>query len=86
MSVDDGIRVASSTASESDAISAEPAAMHEPGTGRGSDEVDSKTAQADAHNAPHTGRAQGDATTPAHAHKGHGHGAPWQSLLPGVMK
>jgi hypothetical protein len=62
-------------------------ALHEPGTGRGADETDSRTTQTDS-TAPHAGTsARGSSDTSVHSHKGGGHGrAPWQSLLPGVMK
>jgi hypothetical protein len=60
-----------------------------PATGRGTDEADAhaQTDNTTSHNSPHANRAAGtDAASSTHTHKG-GHGrAPWQSLLPGVMK
>ena len=62
-------------------------AVNEPGAGRGGDDTDSRTTQTDS-TAPHAANsAHGANDTTIRSHKGGGHGrAPWQSLLPGVMK
>jgi len=62
-------------------------ALREPGAGRGTDETDARTTPTD-NSAPHAANsARGASDTNVHSHKGGGHGrAPWQSLLPGVMK
>lgn len=62
-------------------------ALHEPGAGRGADEADSRITPTD-NTAPHAATsAHGAGETTVRSHKGGGHGrAPWQSLLPGVMK
>lgn len=62
-------------------------ALHAPGTGRGADETDSRTTQADNSAPLAASSAHGSGDTNIRSHKGGGHGrAPWQSLLPGVMK
>ena len=90
MSIDHGYTLASNSAGrEIDAViapmqdggGAEPA--HEPGSGRGSGDVDTRT-QADSA-AARTSRAAHGATGDTHARKSHG-GKAWQSLLPGAMK
>jgi len=62
-------------------------ALHEPGAGRGADETDSRATQTDGTVSHATNSARGASDTNVRSHKGGGHGrAPWQSLLPGVMK
>ena len=62
-------------------------ALHMPGGGRGADEIDSRTTQTEGTASHATNSARGASDTNVRSHKGGGHGrAPWQSLLPGVMK
>ena len=62
-------------------------ALHEPGAGRGADETDSRATQTGSSAAHAASSAHSTGDTNIHPHKGGGHGrAPWQSLLPGVMK
>lgn len=68
-----------------DGGAATPAAQ-QPSAGRGADEPAAR-AQAD-NTTPHAATSvHGASDTSTHPHKGGAHGrAPWQSLLPGVMK
>jgi len=61
--------------------------MHEPGTGRGSGDVEHATADTAGSHAQHAAHGSaGSDSSSAHGHKSHGGKAAWQSLLPGVMK
>ena len=90
MSVDECSTVASNAATGTAVISpmhdsgAAPAA-HAPAA-RGADEADTR-APVDTSAARAANTAQSATDTSSRPHKGGGHGrAPWQSLLPGVMK
>lgn len=86
MSLDEGLAAVTTVASENDAVMGPmqdgggTTSLHEPATGRSVDEIDVRSA------APRTAHPRGTDATTTRPHKGgHGH-APWQSLLPGVMK
>jgi hypothetical protein len=89
MSVEDSFAVASNAPSRDvDAIAPAAEGMHEPGASRGGEDPENhaSTDGAGTHGA-HNGRSGGNdaAATTTRPHKNHGK-APWQSLLPGVMK
>jgi len=85
MSLDEGLAAVTTVASENDAVmgpmqdSGGTSSPREQSAGRSVDEIDVHSA------APRTAHPRGTDSASPHTHKGHGH-APWQSLLPGVMK
>ena len=89
MSIEDGFALASNSAArELDAVIApmQDGGGAEPGTGRGSGDVETRGHDGAAPRAAHSAHAAtGSDSTNTHAHKNHA-GKAWQSLLPGAMK
>jgi len=91
MSIEEGFAIASNASTEIDTVMSPmqdggASDVREPGSGRGVDDADTRTAESASARSARAPRATaGDSAPSTHAHKAHNK-TPWQSLVPGALK